>query len=380
VKLQVLEYHHDSNGGFTANLAINSDSNTPIYQAHCKLSDSESCARFIEKAIQLEPSLDQKTLEAKLKDLLTEVTVLTEKERQTSTRQEPSEAAKFIIQQIIAGRTQEEIANLLPDFCRNNGSNDTEVLQELATLWEKRTQPEITEEAVENGEVRLKHYNSMPPRYELYWDYIGGTIPINLSNMDELWSWTTVNKRMAERWRIVASDMKPKEWHELLGKLIANAEVIEQPGASDAAAVLDILDNWFENEGISRWSKADLFSRPLYRDGYYYFRVEVFEERALFAQNSRFFYQRYLMQRPSLWAILSGAGAVSKTENFRGKKIRVWKIAANFNESTEAAANELEDEYNDDDPRIQLLRMGSKLNYPKLELSQGHYIDSAEAN
>jgi hypothetical protein len=86
------------------------------------------------------------------------------------------------------------------------------------------------------------------------------------------------------------------------------------------------------------------------------------------------------MQRPSLWAILSGAGAVSKTENFRGKKIRVWKIAANFNESTEAAANELEDEYNDDDPRIQLLRMGSKLNYPKLELSQGHYIDSAEAN
>jgi len=257
-----------------------------------------------------------------------------------------TELKEHILNQILAGRSQSEIANSLTEWCERNGDLPLkEAHDELITLWQKRQGAEITEEAIENGEIKLKQYNSVPPRYELYWEDIGGTIPVNLSNMDELWSWATVNKRMAERWRVVCADLKPREWHELLGKLISKAKVIERPGASDAAAVLDILDNWFQRESTDRWSKVEIYNRPLYKEGFYYFRVEVFEKNALFKDNSRFFYQRWLMDRPKLWQILSDAGAVSKVENFRGKKVRVWKIAENFNEPNEPATEELEEEY-----------------------------------
>lgn len=192
--------------------------------------------------------------------------------------------------------------------------------------------PDIAE-AIQDGKVQLKWYCSDPPRCELYWPDIGKQIPISLENSDALWSWATVQKAMLATWRVVAcDDLKPKDWHACLTILIAKAEVVEEHGASMAAEILDILDYWLEEHHTDAWSVNDLYNQALYKDGYYYFRTEVFEQKALFAQNTRFYYQRYLIPRPKLYEIFRGAGARSISPRFRGDvHKRAWQIPEGFN-------------------------------------------------
>ena len=202
-------------------------------------------------------------------------------------------------------------------------------------------------EAIQNGEVYLKRYNSDPPRYELYWPEVGKDIPINV-NGDELWSFATVQKAIFKVWKEVTDDMKPRDWHELLTILNADREDIDEPGASMKAEVLDMLERWIERFNTTVWSANDLNHQPLYKDGFYYFKITTLESQVLFAQNSRFYYQRYLIARPKLYQILKAAGAKSVIKNFKKNVIRVWEIPEGFNEPTEEAEGQLEPEDEDD--------------------------------
>jgi hypothetical protein len=185
--------------------------------------------------------------------------------------------------------------------------------------------------AIQEGKVTLKWYNSDPPRCELYWPDVGGDKPVRLDDTDQLWSYATVAKRMLRTWRIVTYDMTPKDWKALLAILVPRAEVIDESGASIAAEVLDILESWVERDLSESWSANDLSSCPLHKDGYYYFRIASFEQNALFAKNSRFYYSRYLLPRPKLWEILKSVGGQSIAPRFRKRTIRVWQIPEDFN-------------------------------------------------
>lgn len=201
--------------------------------------------------------------------------------------------------------------------------------------------PSLTEEIIEKGGVRLRWYDSDPPRFELSWPDVGGDTLLPIPNIDALWSWSTLRKLIAERWKTVVDDMKPDRWHSLLTLLIERAEFIAQPGASENAEVLSMLEGWLQDRGIERWSGKDIYHAPILKDGYYYFRLETFESGALFAPNSRYHYQRYLITRPKLYKILGTAGAQTTVKNFRGKSIRVWMIPADFNRPKEPAEGEL---------------------------------------
>jgi len=204
-------------------------------------------------------------------------------------------------------------------------------------------------DAIQNQEVQLRRYNSDPPRYELHWPQVGKDIPISLDNVKELWSFATVQRTIFDKWKVVIEDMKPREWHDLLTILIDSLEEIDAPGASTAASVLDTLEHWIERFSSIVWSAGDLNHKPLYRDGYYYFKLAAFETHALYAQGSRFYYQRHQMPRSKLYEILGNAGAKSVLKKFKGSTIRVWQIPEDFNKPTEPPQGELLSKEEEDD-------------------------------
>lgn len=195
--------------------------------------------------------------------------------------------------------------------------------------------------AILDGKVSLKRLGSNPPRYELLWREVGKDIPISL-NGDELWSWATVQRAIFKVWKAVVGDMKPKDWHNLLTVLNDKRIDIDMPGASEEASVLDILQRWVEQRSIVTWSASEVAHRPLYRDGFYYFTLDAFETHALFAQGSRFFYQRHQMPRDKLLPILKNAKAVGATRKFKGGINKwVWQIPEDFNKPAEPPLGEL---------------------------------------
>ena len=194
--------------------------------------------------------------------------------------------------------------------------------------------------AIQNKKVYLERYGSDPPRYKLYWPDIAKDIPISLDG-DELWSWATVQKAIFKVWNEVTEDMKPRDWHDLLTILNDNRTDIAQPGASEAASVLDTLEHWIGRFGSTAWSANEINFRPLYKDGYHYFKLAAFETHALYAQGSRFYYQRYQMPRSKLYEILGNAGAKSVPKKFKKSVIRVWQIPEDFNKPTEPPQGEL---------------------------------------
>lgn len=212
--------------------------------------------------------------------------------------------------------------------------SQSQTIQQLLT-----TKPDFAD-AIQNKKVSLKRYNSDPPRYELHWPDVGKDIPISVDG-DELWSWATVQKAIFKVWKVVTEDMKPRDWHDLLTILNDNRADIDQPGASEAASVLDTLEHWIEQFATQVWSAGDLNHRPLYKNGYYYFRTAAFETHGLYAQGSRFYYQRYKMPRSKLYEILGNAGAKSVPKKFKKSVIRVWQIAEDFNKPPEQPQGEL---------------------------------------
>ena len=198
-------------------------------------------------------------------------------------------------------------------------------------------------EAVLSGEVHFKRYNSDPPRFELYWPKIASNVPISLG--DEIWSWATVQKAIWRVWNEVIYDMKPKDWHACLAILTTNAETVEEPGASMAAEVLDMLEKWLKCHNLNSWTANDLDTCPLIKDGCYYFRLAAFESHALFSQGSRFFYQRYLIPRAVLYEIMRNAGGASVVKKFRKGNIRLWQIPQGFNEPKDVPQGDIEEEY-----------------------------------
>lgn len=195
--------------------------------------------------------------------------------------------------------------------------------------------------AILDGKVSLKRLGSNPPRYELLWPDVGKDITIGLDG-DALWSWATVQKAIFKIWKAVVGDMKPKDWHNLLTILNDNRTDVDMPGASEAASVLDILQRWVDGRCTVTWSASEVDYRPLYRDGFYYFRLDAFETHGLFAQGSRYFYQRHQMPRDKLLPILKNAGAVGMVRKFKGGINKwVWQIPEDFNKPVEQSLGEL---------------------------------------
>lgn len=201
------------------------------------------------------------------------------------------------------------------------------------------TKPDLAD-AITKSDVQLKRFDSDPPRYELTWFHIGGNTPISL-NGDELWSWAIVQKAIFKVWKQVIDDMKPSDWHKLLTILNNNQVDADEPRASMAAEVLDILENWTERSKSLKWSAGDIIHRAIYKDGYFYFKMATFESGALFAQNSRFYYRRYDMPRQKVHEILKKAGAKTLVKKFKGKGIWVWQIPEDFNKPDELPQGEL---------------------------------------
>lgn len=196
--------------------------------------------------------------------------------------------------------------------------------------------------AILEHEVSIRRFNTDPPRFELRWAKVGVNKPISFDNVKDLWSFTTVQRTIFERWKVVIEDIKSKDWHDLLIILTDHIEEIDAPGASLAALVLDILEHWIERFNSVEWSAGDLNTRPIFKNGFYYFKVTAFETHALFAQGSRFFYQRYAIPRPTLYKILADAGAKSTTQKYKGKTIRLWQIPEDFNKPKEAPQGDLD--------------------------------------
>ena len=228
---------------------------------------------------------------------------------------------------------------------------------ELARLKEKGPEesrgfyPNI-EDAVSNGEIKMVRFESDEPRYELFWLKVGGVKPINLDS-DEIMSWAITRKHMFNSWKVMPVDLKPKEWHKILGELIATCKEVSEIDASKGAEVLDILEGWFQAFSNNSWRHNDIYRHPLYKGGFYYFRMDVFEQNALFQKDSRFFYQRHLIPRSELYKALKNAGAKSLTVRFRKIPERMWKIAEDFNVPTEEPTEELEEPETDEfgDPK-----------------------------
>jgi len=198
-------------------------------------------------------------------------------------------------------------------------------------------------DAIEKGDVHLKRYSGDPPRYELYWSAIGKDTPISL-NGDDFCSWATVWKAIFRVWKtVISDDMKPSNWHKLMSILNDNCEDINEHGASLGDEVLDILENWTRTSGSRKWSAGDINGKPIYKDGFYYFKMNAFEKGALFTQNSRFYYRRYDIPRGEVFKILKNAGAATLVKRFKGHKdgIWVWRIHEDFNKPTEQAQGEL---------------------------------------
>jgi hypothetical protein len=194
-------------------------------------------------------------------------------------------------------------------------------------------------DAVLNGKVSLKRYDSDPPRYELYWNEVGEDTPVNLSG-DALWSWPAVQRAIFQTWKIVVDDIATRDWRDLLTILNDTRFDLDAPGASMDAEIMDILESWAERSS-PKWSVSDLVNKPICKDGFYYFKMPAFETHALFAQGSRFFYQRYQITRDKLYTILTKAGGVSVVKRFGKKTIRVWRIAEGFNVPKEQADGDI---------------------------------------
>lgn len=240
---------------------------------------------------------------------------------------------QFITEKTLEGHSQDEISHLLIDFCQRNGDIPIEEAHEqLRILWEKRSLPIITEEAIEQEEIKLFQYLSEPPRYELYWADIGGKKPLRFDNIDDLWSWTTVEKTMAEQWSTIADDMKSKEWHNLMRVLLRKRKVITQPGASDAAEILDMLQDWIEDNTDTEWLPSELNRVPVLHEDAYYFRSKTFMQRKVFAKGTRWEYQRHLLPMKNLYQILGDAGGESVQKKVGNRNFRLWQMPLDFNE------------------------------------------------
>lgn len=197
---------------------------------------------------------------------------------------------------------------------------------------------------ITDGKMKLRRFKSDPPQYEIVCQRIDENTPVTV-DADGIWSWATVQKAVFNTWSVVPHDMLPKDWHALLALLIDNCEDIEEPGASEDAQVLDLLESWLGGHNRTRWSADDLDRSPLQREGYHYFRINAFENGALFASNSPFHYQRYKVPRPKLHKILRKAGGRSVVKAFRGRdNVRLWEIAEGFNRPREKSEGEIEED------------------------------------
>lgn len=198
------------------------------------------------------------------------------------------------------------------------------------------SKPSLTN-AVIDGKVTLRRYNSNPPRYELFWPEVGKNIPVSLKDEVVLFSFAQVQKKIFARWRIVIQEMSKEEWQKLITILNASAEEIDAPDASAADSFRDLFQRWIERYSIGKWSVYDLNYRPLYKDGFYYFKVDAFETHALFITGSRHQYHRQEMDRGTVCEVLKEIGAKSVTARFKKRVERVWRIYEDFNKVTEPA-------------------------------------------
>lgn len=196
------------------------------------------------------------------------------------------------------------------------------------------SKPSLTN-AVIDGKVTLRRYNSNPPRYELFWPEVGKNIPVSLKDEQVLFSFAQVQKKIFARWKIVIQEMGKEEWHKSIAILNDSAEEIDAPDASSADSFRDLFERWAERFGIGKWSVYDLNYKPLYKDGYFYFKVDAFETHALFITGSRYQYHRQEMDRGRVCEVLKEIGAISTTARFKKKVERVWRIHEDFNKVTE---------------------------------------------
>jgi hypothetical protein len=202
-----------------------------------------------------------------------------------------------------------------------------------------QAQPDIAD-AIQDGWLQLERIGTDPPRFRLLWPKVGKSVGISLS-AEELWSWTTVQRKMFEQWRVMSYDMTARQWHQLLGILDKNANVVPEHGASQKDVIADLLEHWLKNKNTSRWSVGDVDHLALYKDGFYYFRLAALQS-ALYTEGSPYYYQRYLMPRSKVCEILGSLGADHKNFKFKGGKTRyLWYIRDDFNEPQEPAQEEL---------------------------------------
>ncbi len=75
-------------------------------------------------------------------------------------------------------------------------------------------------EAVKDGRIKLYKLKPEDTLYFLHWPGIDKT-PLSF-NINELWSWNVVKKRMFTYWNIGVKELTPNAWHNLLYILVDN--------------------------------------------------------------------------------------------------------------------------------------------------------------
>lgn len=209
----------------------------------------------------------------------------------------------------------------------------TETAQQTQPLESITTEQPDLAGAILDGEVTFTRYSSDPPKYELLWPDVGGMQPVILYG-DEILSSAAVTKAIFHRWKVLIPSMTAADWRDLLARLNDRRQDIDEPGSSLAGEILDLLSRWCENTS-DVWSIGDLSNRPIRRGEDIYFTISAFENRALFSQSSRFYYQRYLVPRPKLYEILKEVGGRSVVKTFGQKTIRLWRIPGSFHDPKE---------------------------------------------
>ena len=190
----------------------------------------------------------------------------------------------------------EEVRVILTDWNTRNipPLPDDELAAQLEDMIGRWFHPNELDDlcaAIGAGLVKLKRYElEEKPYYELEWLRSEGTLTLCCDPI-QLLTYYSIYKLAFQNWGIKLPQRKQKDWDKALDLLLGK---VQQPfvgeGFSTAGEVKDMLD-WWVRHRLGR-TNSDIDDRPLVKDGKLIFNISAFERSCLFAQNSRFYYQR----------------------------------------------------------------------------------------
>ncbi|MBI4329748.1 MAG: hypothetical protein HY673_00530 [Chloroflexi bacterium] len=157
----------------------------------------------------------------------------------------------------------------------------------------------------------------------------------------ELMSYASFRRKAFEAWNCLLPQKGQQEWETVLISCLPEIPVEEHyENGSFAGEVLDLLETWIREHRAFRG--RDLFHFPDVKDGHVFFNLKAFERYVFGSKDCRFYYQRHLLPRATVIAILRSVGGFPCRYKKGRIQIRAWCVPADFNAPGEKAGEVVE--------------------------------------